>query len=66
MLLRVSLPFHLTGVLAVSAQTPDAASKTLPPIDFARWSRFIVRDVFAVQPYETVVLVADPSDYLSR
>ena len=44
-------------------QAPDLASKTLPPLDFARWARFIVRDLFAVQPYEKVVLMADPSYY---
>lgn len=46
-----------------AAQAPDARSKTLPPIDFARWGRFIVQDMFAVQPYEKVVLMADPSYY---
>ena len=37
------------------------ADKTLPPIDFARWARFIVRDLFSAQPYEKVVLMGDPS-----
>jgi len=37
------------------------ADKTLPPIDFSRWARFVVRDLFDVQPYEKVVLMADPS-----
>ncbi|HSC26541.1 MAG TPA: hypothetical protein VLD67_04660, partial [Vicinamibacterales bacterium] len=63
MLMRASLPFFLAGVLAVGTQAPDIASKTLPPIDFARWARFVVRDFFAVQPYERVVLMADPSYY---
>jgi len=48
-------------VAATSAQTP--AVKQPPPIDFARWSKFIVRDFFVVQPYEKVVLMADPSYY---
>jgi leucyl aminopeptidase (aminopeptidase T) len=34
-----------------------------PPIDFARWAKFIVRDFFAVQPYERVVLMTDPTYY---
>ena len=46
-----------------AAQAPDVASKTLPPIDVGRWARFIVRDLFEVQPYEKVVLMADPSYY---
>lgn len=37
--------------------------KTLPPIDFGRWARYIVRDFFDVQPHEKVVVMADPSYY---
>jgi len=41
----------------------DRLAKTFPPIDFARWARFIVRDFFDVQPYERVVIMADPTYY---
>jgi hypothetical protein len=63
MILRASIGVLLACALALSTQAPDAGSKTLPPIDFGRWARFIVRDFFAVQPYEKVVLMADPSYY---
>lgn len=45
------------------AAAPQLRDRTLPPIDFARWARFIVRDFFAVQPYEKVVLMTDPEYY---
>ena len=61
MLTRALLVAALASIVTLGAQGP--ASKTLPPIDFARWARFIVRDFFAVQPYERVVLMADPSYY---
>jgi leucyl aminopeptidase (aminopeptidase T) len=63
MILRIAIAIVLVCSFAAGAQAPDAVSKTLPPIDFARWARFIVRDFFAVQPYEKVVLMADPSYY---
>ena len=63
MIHRMFIAIVLVCTVAVGAQSPDIASKTLPPIDFARWARFIVRDFFAVQPYEKVVLMADPSYY---
>jgi leucyl aminopeptidase (aminopeptidase T) len=59
----VTALFIVACELAGGAQTPDARSKTLPPLDFTRWARFIVQDFFAVQPYEKVVLMADPSYY---
>jgi leucyl aminopeptidase (aminopeptidase T) len=45
--------------------TPALAqeSRTLPPFDFTRWARFIVRDFFEIQPHEKVVIMADPSYY---
>lgn len=46
--------------LVFSVLLAAQAEKTLPPIDFARWARFIVRDLFDVQPYEKVVLMGDP------
>jgi leucyl aminopeptidase (aminopeptidase T) len=63
MLARASIVLALACSLAAGQQGPGAASKTLPPFDFARWARFVVRDLFAVQPYEKVVLMADPSYY---
>ena len=56
----------LLGVIAAGAlmaPTPQLRDHTLPPIDFALWARFIVRDFFVVQPYEKVVLMADPEYY---
>jgi leucyl aminopeptidase (aminopeptidase T) len=47
----------------VLVAAPQLRDRTLPPIDFARWARFIVRDFFVVQPYEKVVLMADPEYY---
>jgi len=48
---------------AASPRAQDRLDKTFPSIDFARWARFIVRDFFDVQPYEKVVIMADPSYY---
>ena len=56
----------LLGIVATGAllsPAPQLRDRTLPPIDFARWARFIVRDFFVVQPYEKVVLMADPEYY---
>jgi leucyl aminopeptidase (aminopeptidase T) len=54
----------LLGGLATARSAPgQLRDRTLPPIDFARWARFIVRDFFVVQPYEKVVLMADPEYY---
>jgi leucyl aminopeptidase (aminopeptidase T) len=46
---------------SLAAQLPR--ERTLPPFDFARWAKFIVRDFFVVQPYEKVVIMADPEYY---
>lgn len=55
---------HLALALSLAAApAPQLRDRTLPPIDFARWARFIVRDFFVVQPYEKVVLMADPEYY---
>jgi len=40
-----------------------AQELTLPPFDFDRWARFVVRELFDTQPHERYVLVADPSYY---
>lgn len=52
---------YLLGVARPSTSQQEA--KTPPPFDFARWAQFIVRDFFAVQPYEKVVLMTDPAYY---
>jgi leucyl aminopeptidase (aminopeptidase T) len=62
-IVRICAAVLVVSCAVSGSQAPDIASKTLPPIDFGRWARFIVRDLFAVQPYETVVLMADPSYY---
>ena len=49
------------GALAQVAQ--PAPLKSPPPIDFARWARFIVHETLAVKPYEKVVLMSDPTYY---
>jgi leucyl aminopeptidase (aminopeptidase T) len=56
---------YLVAALLYFALAPAWAQegKTLPPFDFARWARFIVRDFFDLQPHEKVVLMADPSYY---
>ena len=61
---------RLVGILvtlwylgASGALAQDLAVKSLPAFDFPRWARFIVRDFFVIQPYERVVLMADPSYY---
>jgi leucyl aminopeptidase (aminopeptidase T) len=51
----------LAVTASLSAQLPR--DRTPPPFDFARWARFIVRDFFVVQPYEKVVIMADPEYY---
>ena len=48
---------------ARGAAEQDPGERSFPPIDFTRWATFIVRDFFAVQPYEEVVIMADPSYY---
>jgi hypothetical protein len=58
-----ALVVGLALVVAAHAQSPPPAVKSFPPFDFARWARFIVREFFAVQPHETIVLMADPSYY---
>jgi leucyl aminopeptidase (aminopeptidase T) len=60
--LRFALAVTLACLVHASAQSPPAM-KSFPPFDFARWARFIVREFFAVQPHEKVVLMADPSYY---
>ena len=51
--------------LAVTASLSAQLSRdrTPPPFDFVRWARFIVRDFFVAQPYEKVVIMADPEYY---
>jgi leucyl aminopeptidase (aminopeptidase T) len=61
---RILATAVLATVLATSAGSAQLPrDRTLPPFDFARWARFIVRDFFVVQPYEKVVIMADPSYY---
>lgn len=60
---RIWIAVTLACSIAVSLEAQDASPRTLPPFDFARWARFIVRDFFAVQPYEKVLVMADPSYY---
>jgi leucyl aminopeptidase (aminopeptidase T) len=62
-LLAFALLVSALAMPAAQAPAPPAALKSPPPIDFARWARFIVRDFFAVQPYEKVVLMTDPTYY---
>jgi leucyl aminopeptidase (aminopeptidase T) len=62
---------RLTAALAMAAclastQTAGQdrrSAATFPPIDVERWARFIVHDFFDTQPYEKVVIMADPSYY---
>ena len=63
MILRVAAAALLTCLFFVDQQPAPGASRVLPSFDFPRWARFIVRDLFDVQPYEKVVLMADPSYY---
>lgn len=62
-MLRTSLALLLASVAFADQPPPGADSRSLPPFDFARWARFVVQDLFAVQPYEKVVLMADPGYY---
>src|SRR5439155_10027343 len=61
--LCVALVIALACFVTTVGQSPAPAAKTFPPFDFARWARFIVREFFAVQPHEKIVLMADPSYY---
>ena len=61
--LSCALGVALTCLAAARTQAPAPAPQTFPPFDFARWARFIVREFFAVQPHEKIVLMADPSYY---
>ena len=59
---RAPLVLFLLAVTAsLSAQLPRDLKP--PPFDFTRWAKFIVRDFFVVQPYEKVVIMADPEYY---
>ncbi len=57
---------RIFGVLmCIGLLTPSLAGqeKTIPPFDFSRWAKFIVRDFFDVQPYEKVVVMGDSYYY---
>jgi hypothetical protein len=59
----MNLPSIALALSLVALQERPAPDAALPPFDFDRWARFIVRDFFAVEPYEKVVLMADPDYY---
>jgi leucyl aminopeptidase (aminopeptidase T) len=56
---------RIAGALVYLLLAPPLAAqeKTIPPFDFHRWARFIVRDFFDVQPHEKVVMMGDPYYY---
>lgn len=55
------------ALLSLAATPPAhgqvASDITVPPIDYQRWARFIVREMFDTQPHERYVLMTDPSYY---
>lgn len=59
----------LAGCAALSLLATSPASSqvaediVVPPIDFQRWARFVVRDMFDTQLHERYVLMMDPSYY---
>ena len=59
--------FAVCAVLSFLATSPASSQVseniTVPPIDFQRWARFVVRDMFDTQPHERYVLMMDPSYY---
>lgn len=61
--LRAITSVVLATLVFASGRSPAQAPTAAPAIDFNRWARFIVRDFFKVQPYEKVVMMADPTYY---